>query len=98
MLRCGNAALLVMLVAATVLHVTEGAHSPDSFGSIPRAMWWGVATVSKVGYAGALPVTIPGKVFAAVFAIAAVGVVAIPTGILATSFGSAFGDEQKRRK
>ena len=54
------AAFLVMLLTASVLHHTEGATNPEDFGSIPRALWWGVATVTKVGYAGAFPETILG--------------------------------------
>lgn len=83
-------ALGVILVAASVLYMTEGRANPDDFGSIPRALWWGVATVTKVGYGGALPVTLAGKIAAAVLAFGAVGVVAVPTGILAGSFSSAF--------
>ena len=90
------AAFIVMLLAASALHFAEGALSPDSFGSIPRALWWGVATVTKVGYAGAFPETVIGKIFAAIFAIAAVGVVAMPTGILAAAFSDAFQRERQK--
>ena len=89
------AAFLVMLLAASVLHLTEGAQNPDSFGSIPRALWWGAATVTKVGYGGAYPITPVGKICAAVFAIAAVAVIAMPTGILAAAFSEAFRREQR---
>jgi hypothetical protein len=42
----------------------------------------------------ALPGTILGKVLAAIFAVAAVGVVALPTSILAASFSDAFERER----
>ena len=87
------AAFLVMLFASTAMYLTEGHHNPDSFGSIPRAMWWGVATMTKVGYGGAFPETYVGKIFAALFAFAAVGVVALPTGIIAAALGSVFRKE-----
>ena len=92
------AAFIVMLLAATALYYTEGAHSPESFGSIPRALWWGVATMTKVGYGGAYPITVVGKLFAGVFAIAAVGVVALPTGILAAALSDAFQREREKVK
>jgi voltage-gated potassium channel len=92
------AAFIMMLLAASVLHFTEGSNSPESFGSIPRAVWWGVATVNKVGYGGAYPVTVLGKAFAAVFAIAAVGVIAMPTGILAAAFSAAFQREKQNQE
>ncbi len=90
-------AFVVMLLAATALHFTEGATNPESFGSIPRALWWGAATVTKVGYGGAFPVTVLGKVFAVIFAIAAVAIVAMPTGILAAAFSDAFQREREKR-
>lgn len=89
------AAFIVMLLAASVLHFAEAANNPENFGSIPRALWWGVATVTKVGYGGAFPETLFGKFFAAVFAIAAVGVVAMPTGILAAAFSHAFQKDRQ---
>ncbi len=92
------AAFIVMLLAASALHFTEGTRNPESFGSIPRALWWGAATVTKVGYGGAFPVTIFGKIFAVIFAIAAVGVIALPTGILAAAFSAAFQRERERRQ
>lgn len=91
------AAFVVMLLAASALHFTEGSTNPESFGSIPRALWWGAATVTKVGYGNAFPVTVLGRVFAVVFAIAAVAVVAMPTGILAAAFSDAFRRERERR-
>ncbi len=85
----------VILIAASVLYLTEGKVDPEHFGSIPRALWWGVATVTKVGYGGAFPVTLLGKFAAAIFAFGAVGVVAVPTGILAASFSSAFRSQDE---
>jgi voltage-gated potassium channel len=93
-----GAALLVMILAAAVLHISERSANPESFGSIPRALWWGLATISKVGYGGAFPVTIAGKMFAGVFAIASVAVVAMPVGILAAAFSEAFQKERRAKR
>lgn len=89
------AAFMVMLLAGCALYFTEGDRNPESFGSIPRALWWGIATVTKVGYGGAFPETVLGKMFAGLFAIAAVGVVALPTGIMAAALSSAFQKERQ---
>lgn len=91
------AAFFVVLISATVLYVTEKEYNPESFGSIPRALWWGAATITSVGYGGALPTTILGKIFATFLAIGAVGTIALPTGILAASFGDAFRQEKEKR-
>lgn len=49
-------------------------------------MWWGVTTLTTVGYGDVHPVTPLGKFLAAVIAILGIGVFALPTGILAVSF------------
>ena len=68
---------------------------PQQFSSIPASMWWGVATLTTVGYGDVYPVTTAGRVLGAGIAILGVGLFALPTGILA----SAFSEElQKRRR
>ena len=80
------AGVLLMLVAATCLYIAEGATQPEAFGSIPRAMWWAIATLTTVGYGDTYPVTAIGKVFAGLTAIIGIGLVAMPAGILAAAF------------
>ena len=75
-------AMIVLLVSATLLFVFEGPTQPDAFGSIPRAMWWAMATLTTVGYGDVYPVTVVGKLFA--------GIAAMPTGIMAAAFSDAF--------
>jgi voltage-gated potassium channel len=83
------AAVVLLIVSATVLYVVEGGRQPEAFGSIPRAMWWAVATLTTVGYGDVYPITILGKVFASISAIAGIALIAMPTGILAAAFSDA---------
>jgi len=70
--------------------VLEGEAQPKVFGSILRAMWWSVITLTTVGYGDVYPITPLGKVFAAMTAVAGIGMIAMPTGILAASFSEGF--------
>lgn len=88
-------AFSVLLISASIMYLVEGTAQPDAFGSIPRALWWSIATLTTVGYGDVYPVTAVGQVFAGITALAAIGVIAMPTGILAAAFSEAI---QKSRK
>lgn len=83
-------AILVLLVASVLLFSVEGQVQPETFGSIPRAMWWAMATLTTVGYGDVYPVTVLGKIFAGVTAITSIAIVAMPAGIMAAAFSDAF--------
>jgi voltage-gated potassium channel len=73
----------VLIAAATALYWIEGDVQPDKFGSVPRAMWWAVVTMTTIGYGDVFPITPGGKVAAGALAIVGVGLIALPAGIMA---------------
>lgn len=85
----GAVAALLLLFSSALLYVAEGGEQPEAFGSIPRAMWWSIATLTTVGYGDATPITALGKLFAGMTALAGIGLIAMPTGILAAAFSQA---------
>lgn len=80
---------VVLIFYATLLHALEGVAQPDAFGSIPRALWWGVITLTTIGYGDVYPITPLGKFVAGLAALTSVGLIAAPTGILAAGFAEA---------
>lgn len=78
--------LVLMLIASTGIYLIESKVQPDVFGSIPQAMWWAMATLTTVGYGDVTPITPLGKFFAGSITILSMGMVALPAGILASSF------------
>ena len=78
--------LTVMLLAASGMYFFERQSQPVAFGSIPAAMWWAFATLTTVGYGDVTPVTVGGKVFGALITVIGIGMVALPTGILASGY------------
>ena len=81
------------LVAAAAMHVAEGHAQPDKFGTIPDSMWWAVVTLGTVGYGDVVPITMPGKLVAAITIFCGLIMIALPVGIIA----SAFNEEIHRR-
>lgn len=79
----------VLLLSSSLLYLAEGSIQPEQFGSIPRAMWWSIATLTTVGYGDVYPVTALGRLLAAMTAVAGIGIIAMPTGILAAAFSDA---------
>ena len=77
---------ILLVTAASLAYFFENPSQPDAFSSIPQAMWWAVVTMTTVGYGDITPITIPGKMIAAVVSIIGIGMVALPAGLIAAGF------------
>jgi len=85
---------ILLVLASSAMYFIENQAQPDSFSSIPEAMWWGIATLTTVGYGDIYPITTLGKILGGSIALLGIAMFALPTGILS----SAFTEEiQKRR-
>lgn len=87
---------MLMLLAASGIYLIEHNIQPAAFGSIPEAMWWALATLTTVGYGDVVPITALGKVFGGVIIFVGVGLVALPTGIIASGFANNFRRQRVR--
>lgn len=85
---------LMLLLVSSVMYTIESEAQPDKFGSIPDTMWWGVATLTTVGYGDVFPITPLGKVLSSFIAVLGLGLFAIPTGILASGFSEQLQQQQ----
>ena len=79
--------LLIMLVTtSSLMYFIEHEAQPEAFASIPAAMWWGVVTLTTVGYGDVYPVTPLGRFLGILIAILGIGMFALPAGILSSGF------------
>ena len=78
--------LVLLLFASTGAYFLEREVQPDSFGSIPAAAWWALATLTTVGYGDVVPITPWGKVLGGVVMLLGVCMFALPVAIIATGF------------
>jgi voltage-gated potassium channel len=84
----GVAAIFGILLFGASLagYVLERDVQPDKFGSIPKAMWWAVVTLTTTGYGDEIPVTFAARVAAGIVMMSGIGIFALWAGILATGF------------
>ncbi len=77
---------LIVLVASSLMYYAEHAAQPDKFSSIPAAMWWGVVTLTTLGYGDVYPITTLGRLMGGLFAVSGILLIALPTAILGAAF------------
>ena len=80
----------LLIVSSTVVYYAERNVQPEKFSSIPESMWWGIATLTTVGYGDMAPVTILGRIFGSIVAVGGLLLVALPTGIVGAGFVAEF--------
>lgn len=86
--------IVLLVVASSLMYVVENEAQPQVFSSIPTSMWWGIATLTTVGYGDIYPITPLGRLLGALMAVLGVGMFALPAGII----GSGFAEEMTRKK
>jgi len=79
-------ASLVLILSSSAMYFVEHEAQPVKFASIPDAMWWGIETLTTVGYGDVYPVTPAGRIISAIVALSSIGLFALPAGILAAGF------------
>nr|CAI5835792.1 unnamed protein product [Callosobruchus analis] len=85
----------VYLAEKDAVEEGEGKGS-GSFSSYADALWWGVITVTTIGYGDTVPRTWMGKIVASCFSVFAISFFALPAGILGSGF--ALKVQQKQRQ
>lgn len=69
----------------------------DKYQTFADALWWGVITLSTVGYGDKTPETWPGKIIAAFCALLGISFFALPAGILGSGFALKVQQHQRQK-
>ena len=80
--------LTVLFLGSVAVYFFERDVQPATFGNVPAALWWAVVTLTTTGYGDVVPVTLPGRIVAALVMISGLGMFGLWTGILATGFAA----------
>ena len=85
----GAVAAILLYLSAVGIYYFERDAQPDAYASVFHALWWAIVTLTTVGYGDVYPVTLGGRVFTFFVLILGLGVVAVPTGLLASALSQA---------
>ena len=88
---------ILLYLAGVGVYVCEREAQPQQFASVFDGLWWAVVTLTTVGYGDFVPVTPGGRVFTFVVLLLGLGVVAVPSGLVATSLAQARREEEDER-
>ena len=58
--------MVLLMLASTMMFYAENNAQPESFSSIPTTAWWGIVTLTTVGYGDMAPITSLGRVIVVV--------------------------------
>ena len=79
----------VMLLSAIIMYTVENPVQPEQFPNVITSLWWAICTLTTVGYGDVYPITAVGRLFASLISLVGIGIIAIPTGIIAAGFDHA---------
>ena len=74
--------MAVVCIEGTLMYILESEVPGSDFTSIPQAIYWGIVTVTTVGYGDIAPITVAGKVLASLMMLTGFAILAVPTGIV----------------
>ena len=66
---------------------------PDAFKSVFHCLWWEIITLTTVGYGDVYPITGGGKIVTSIIVLIGLGIVAVPTGLIASALTRTIKEE-----
>lgn len=86
----------LVTVFGTLMYVVEG--PANGFTSIPKGIYWAVATLTTVGFGDIVPHTSLGQALATLIMIIGYSIIAVPTGIFTAELANAMRGGDQRQK
>jgi len=77
----------MVIILGSIMYLVE--NGENGFKSIPDSIYWGIVTITTVGYGDISPVTPWGKFIASIMMFIGYGIIAVPTGIITTDLAIA---------
>lgn len=75
----------LLYLSSVGIYYFENSAQPEVFKSVFHSLWWAIATFTTVGYGDIYPITAGGKIFTSIMLLIGLGIVAVPTGLIASA-------------
>ncbi len=87
----GSVAFVFIIGFAFLIYEVEHEAQPDVYGNIFDSVWWAVISLTSVGYGDVYPITTAGRILTLAMVLTGMGIVAVPTALLASALSRARG-------
>ena len=92
-----TASFITICFSAILMYYIERSAQPEVFENIGDGIWWAIITFATVGYGDIYPITPLGKLLGCIICLVGVAMVAIPTGIISSSFINIVQKKEKKQ-
>ena len=83
----------LLFITSVGIYYFENSAQPEQFKSVFHCLWWAIVTLTTVGYGDVYPITVGGKIFTSFIVIIGLGIIAVPTGLVASALTKTLRDE-----
>lgn len=90
----GFSSVVMIYFSAVGIYFFEHSVQPEQFKSIFHCLWWALITLTTVGYGDMYPITAGGKIFTSIILLIGLGIVAVPTALIASALSKARAEER----
>ncbi|WP_421763062.1 ion transporter [Ekhidna sp.] len=88
---------IILVIISTLMYYVERDAQPEHFSSISKSIWWGIVTLTTVGYGDIYPITRLGKFLGGIITLMSVGLIALPSGIIASGYTEQILERKRKR-
>ena len=89
---------IMVCFSAILMYYIERSAQPEAFENIGDGLWWAIVAFTTVGYGDIYPITPLGKVLSSIISLIGIAMIAIPTGIISSSFMNIMQKKAKEKE
>ena len=86
---------IMLCFSGILMYYIERSAQPEAFANIGDGCWWAIVAFTTVGYGDIYPITALGRALSSIISLIGIAMIAIPTGIISSSFMNIMLEKRK---